>query len=326
MPENFLQPNNFENKRVNFELDIEGVKIPCWKEDFSYPENIQNETQIEGYEKIKIERKMLENSNVKFLELLKSFSRNKFPNTTYNHVLYGDHPYPTSDTGKDVHEKFAKEGFLLGKIDTIEPPDINPNYIIGSNTRTAKLLINENNEVELFGQMIHAPKTKNVTFFKYTGETSKKDLGFADEYDFEKGITLFNDEEYKNVLKHKIFIDSVNGLNIAAGDKVWSGNFSRPIFGFDPQESPFKEYLQKINDLYEKLPDNMVGKVNKECVRLMLNNNAEKFHDLIKIGHPFLPIMTGNTGLPELRWGHCKYAVIPTVDSINLLTIKHVEK
>ena len=43
-------------------------------------------------------------------------------------------------------------------------------------------------------------------------------------------------------------------------------------------------------------------------------------------GHQFLPSIFGNTGLPELRWGHCKYASIPTSDGINLLTIRHTEK
>jgi len=55
-----LKQNTLEEKRVNIELDIEGEKIPCVREKFEYPENIKNETKIEGYTKFKIKWEDLE--------------------------------------------------------------------------------------------------------------------------------------------------------------------------------------------------------------------------------------------------------------------------
>jgi hypothetical protein len=368
------QENNIENKRINFELDVEGIKIPCWKEEFSYQKDIQKETQIEGYEKIRIAWKDLfdyiknewnitENISdnlspkEKFYQLLRiavknlseeqqklplaghnletaltnkllgSFSNGEFPQKTFNHSLYGDHDYPIKKEnffpmetfGRNVHSEFLRQDALLGKIDNISN---RPLY-----DSVPKVILGENGQVEFYGQVIQAPESAGSFVWgrKYLGE-NKVPEGMAPYSDgkFDNKETLFTKEEFNKSLKSKIFLDSIGGLNIRPSS-LWT-NVNRPTFGFDVKESPFSEYLKKINYLYKNIPSEFVGEHNKKCVSFMVNNDSsEKFYEEINF-HPFLPIMTGNTGLPELRWGHCKYAVIPTSDSINLITLKHIKK
>ena len=357
---------NPENKRINFELDVEGIKIPCWKEDILYPKDIQKETQMEGYEKIRVrwddfftfmqkdlgitetidesdlykkfskllttakEKDLKQEAGIEIYEydiekklmekFLGSFSGGRYPKAMYVHSLYGDHEYPIAEDGSDIHKEFLQDGMFLGKIDSIPIRSVSGSWLF-SNVRTPKLIINEKNEVEFFGQLLQEP-TGKITGMKYGGPTDSK---FADSRGFEnKNSFPLTKEEYDEKIKHVIILDSMNGLNLEDGKAMWG--LSRPTFGFDSQEKPFSKYLEKVKNLYEKLPPNLVGTFNKKCVSFMLQNSADKYKAGGLDCHPMIPIMIGDTGLPALRWGHCKYASMPTKDSINLITLRHTSE
>ena len=343
---------NQEKKRVNYELDVEGIKIPCWKENFSYPKDIQQETQIEGYEKIRVAREEIEkvsngNNREFFDKILPAFSDGKFPRETYNHILHADHNYPMflpeslSAKMVDVHEKFIKNRIMLEEID----PSIFRYNRPGSNMATVKLLLNEKNIIEFVGQIKQFPKANKVYLCKYLGQIDDDNDNFAFDHEFDQmSQIVYSEDEFNEKTKNKIILDSVNGLNITAGklwqdiiygkdltpNQKWIASF-RPTFGFNSKEHPFNDYLHKINYIYNELPASKVKNFNKESVKFMISDNRpEQFKEYMKeakihLGEPILPIMIGNTGLPALCWGHCKYAAIPTTDSINLLTMKHLE-
>ena len=249
---------NPENKRINFELDVEGIKIPCWKEDILYPKDIQKETQMEGYEKIRVrwddfftfmqkdlgitetidesdlykkfskllttakEKDLKQEAGIEIYEydiekklmekFLGSFSGGRYPKAMYVHSLYGDHEYPIAEDGSDIHKEFLQDGMFLGKIDSIPIRSVSGSWLF-SNVRTPKLIINEKNEVEFFGQLLQEP-TGKITGMKYGGPTDSK---FADnkapevflEYPSSKNhlFGLFGQIGVKNIFWDKVILD-----------------------------------------------------------------------------------------------------------------------
>lgn len=111
-------------KRENITLEIAGQKIEAVKYYFEYPERIQKETGILGYERVKIQ-----NSELSFLAkelpihmkenlydealVLSLLSNDEYPNQCFTHVIGG---FAGKNDKTKILEDFVKDRFFLQKI------------------------------------------------------------------------------------------------------------------------------------------------------------------------------------------------------------------
>ncbi len=250
-------------------------------------------------------------------KIFSSFSNNEFPKKTINHVFEGY----TAQWG--AYEQFLNDKIFLQKIlhfdslrgrKMMEPP----------RNEIENLFVFVNKETGLIDQSIRLRDDEKYQSF------SMRDMVICLPKDFsllDKNLTAIN---------------TVGGLNVTSG-KVWGhvdfGGDPQPIFGFDPNEQLLQEYFVEVLSRYEKLKKqstdiafDLVASSN-----FMLENNASNFrfdyqkfiqstfpdeYKKIIRNHPFIPILL-NSNVPDLRWGHAKYAVIPG-ENLNLIKLEHV--
>lgn len=366
-----------EEKEIN--LDVESLPISCYKKEFYYPDKIQKETKIEGYERIKIPWENLTNvfrsllnepdleirskedieslpekirsSHPKFTDdkeyetarsaynaanpnydfanfgynevneiknkIFLSFSIGEFPRKTINHTMGG---YNRSE---EHLEQFLKDRLFLQGI--LDPDFYKKSRFHLQEIETRAVLFNKDNfDIELTPQ----------------SEFMESDSVNYQKKDFDIGL-LGRDKVLKKFEDRKLAAISIlGGLNVESG-KIWHGSHFDPIFGFDPNEYLFKNYLQEVAYCYRKLGKSQNLKISLDTIaslKFMLKDEINEFDypqflknklpqdyekKLIRSGHPFIPILLNGKIIPHLCWGHAKYAVIPG-KNLNLIKFKHL--
>ncbi len=181
-------------------------------------------------------------------------------------------------------------------------------------------MIDTNGKVIRMGDFMHSKKDGTYSFMEFKG--TKHDIETRNDIRVGRGWwpSKMSGEEFDALAKDNIIISTMSGLYLRH-KKVWGYMSETPSFGFDINEQPFKDYLNKVKEIYSKLPDDIFSEKNADSLNHLLNDKGN-----LRIGEVILPIMTGNTGLPALRWGHAKYAVVPTEKNFNFLIIDHIER
>lgn len=338
------------DKRENIILEIDGQKIEAVKYYFEYPERIQKETLIKGYTRYKISRSIFRNDEYKFLEkelsekakkaheegryshrdelerkrsslfeekykmqrkiqndICHILSNGKFPSETYNHRIQAD------DSSWDSENELVKEKIILGEISSISGDRFTLRHR-GSGTISA--VIDGDANILCMGDFLHK-KEGGYRFGEFTGSKydypERNDIRLRKKWDKE-----ISENDFNVLTKDKIIISTMSGLYLSHG-KTWGSMLETPSFGFDVNESYLKEYLNKVESIYKKLSEDVCSEKNVKSLDHLLNDRGE--HTTVEV---ILPIMTGSTGLPALRWGHAKYAVVPTEKNFNFLIIDHL--
>lgn len=337
-------------KREKITLEINGQRIEGEKSYFEYPNTIQNETLIKGYTKYKIPRSIFKEAEYIFLKkeleekakkahdegnyslrkrldgersnlidehwklkgevtnnICIKLSNGKFPLETYNHRIQAD------DSSWDEENELVKEKIILGEISSISGDDGTLRHR-GSGTISAVVDVDGN--IIRMGDFMHK-KEGGYRFGEFNG--TKHDLQERNDIRLRRNWNSEMSEDEFNVLtKEKIIISTMSGLYLKY-EGVWGDMLKTPSFGFDVNEPYLKKYLNKVKEIYTKLPEDVYSEKNINSLDHLLSDKGK--HVTVEV---ILPIMTGNTGLPALRWGHAKYAVVPTEKNFNFLIMDYL--
>ncbi|MFA6515159.1 MAG: hypothetical protein WCT42_02760 [Candidatus Paceibacterota bacterium] len=356
------------------------------KSNFSYPENIQKETGIIGYERQSIDFKNLQQliqdsfngknnlvighdytSNQKIVNL-EFYEKNKKSLSTPTIIeSYTDieHLFPpisqsvrgflkdkTKNMTEEESSRFTTEYLnnlefsneiiesivisLCESLSQKEFPDQTYNHVVGAMGRG---FITEEQKQKLFSdrvflQKISPGKSGDSSYKLFSNETGEEIL----------------EEEDKNNLDNELTKINFQGLSVQDFG-LWGGPhnlFRAPTFGFSPNDSLFSEYLQKTKKLFESSGDIQKNK-KKYATKDLYNNEShreikksidyilehpkatkEERKNRLSISntgdmddHPWVPIVMNNPSISELRWGFCKYAIIPTEKGLNFIKMIH---
>lgn len=347
-------------KRENIILEIDGQKIEAVKYYFEYPERIQKETGILGYERIKIILDV-DFSKEKQHKILLKLSEGEYPNYTANHTLGA---YVSREQS---YKDFRKERWFLQKIygmSTIENKRQNPEYN-GTNT--------------IFNTTAGGPeadyiRTGYTLFEKETGKVLK-------EFDFMGNLPL-DKEKISNGKCYAATILNESGLNLYTGGffHTLSPKENLVSFGFPIVEADsfFSKYIKEVLDVYLNIDENNIknnklfGRTFESVKELFITNEYVKDFGLPKKlyteelkmarkailerifregrhlddsgaslvyggsrqavqngkmdgGEPHIPIFIGHDKIPQLSWGHAKYAHYFNDKSFNFFKFKHAD-
>lgn len=368
-------------KRENITLEIDGQKIEAVKYYFEYPERIQKETGILGYERIKIsDQKLLkqiesalpQNKAGIIGDICESLSDGEYPNYTLNHIIGA---YTTKNEHAEMYEDFKKDKFFIQKIFGLELIERKRNR-------------NNINHREIFnhgpGGPSHYPRV-NYSLIK------------KDSYDIIKNQEFIGKiaDDKETITSENFFATTIHGeagLNMIPGS--WFGSYpgkDQVSFGFATfgTDSFFEEYAEKVflefikiidsNEGYEHIKNGytfntsaflfLVTKYGKEFgflkgdnklygavigrCKLILDKFLEKnninnlpgetkskiLSSLVECGYRnfgiteiglsapevFLPVMFDHHEIPQLSWGHAKYAHYFNDKSFNFFKFKHAD-
>ena len=230
--ENVNLGKKIENKeRVKtIEIEIDGVKYPleCVSYDFEYPKNVQEETGILGYERIKILKESIENINV--YDLFSGLSDGEYPKKCFNHSFS---VYANKESEKNAYyEEFKKSKFFVQKI-----------YSLDSRKR---LGADSFNHKGISGQMSIQEVVSN------NNEISR--LDYRDLKDYYKGTKDLN-EDGKYIFSElnfetSDFWGSIYHGKSEDGDTIknvedFGKKFGMMGFGFSMNDPFLKEYLEE---------------------------------------------------------------------------------
>ena len=385
-------------KRENIILEIDGQKIEAVKYYFEYPERIQKEAGILGYERTQIPKENLYNlfkstlsknnlslpdeikdyaSAHRFLdklnekgvnmtkeeiqmysnidhtdrdmgyELLNVLSNGEYPEYCHNHKL----SFHLDKKGTERHKKFFKKDFFLGKIYDLEK--------IKEEKKYAPYAFS-NRKLDVDGSADWA----NITVYNSSNPYEKispgKYISLQDVLDYEDEIK--NGEAYA--------CTTYSGLNTSPSDFFWDLYYFRNQIGFGfsyKLSGLMREYFEKSlcafiqqlsNEDYSKSSINEVGSalfldsslrkksvdlsrileengIDKKITDQELNilwNRSDDYRTYAENGregmselHSFLPIFIGHKKIPQLSWGHAKYAHYFNDKSFNFFKFKHAD-
>jgi len=184
-------------------------------------------------------------------------------------------------------------------------------------------VLDQNSKISFLGNVIVFKNKNTVRTEEIDSMEDMKDKGnnFRAEIINPKKSEKMTTEKFNEVTKNKITLNVTGGVYTFYGGNNYSMRI--PTFGFDSNESPFTEYMKKVSELYEKIPSNIVAERNKDSVNHFLNEDKTIKKGSYISGEVMIPVMTGETKLPQICWGHAKYAIIPTEKYFNFLVIDH---
>lgn len=222
------------------------ISLEYSSSNFEYPESIQNETGILGYERILINNGQIEkyfNENISkeqkntlSKEILLKISDGRFPSQSFTYSM--DAWENKNGNIEKYLQQFKSDKFILQDIFGVSSYfNLKDNGISSAFTR---------NDQE---------DTPDNSFFDVFDKKSKKIIGYSDIY------TILN--KYKDEIKNnEVFIISGNGLNVGELDfwgKIDISNKNDVAFGFDRQDSLFQNYIGKSIDYLRNI--NNVNKI-----------------------------------------------------------------
>lgn len=402
--EEFLDTQEQEfGKRENITLEIDGQTIEAVKYYFEYPQHIQKETGILGYERTKISQEKIKEffSNNSFadkgdkwmteraryrkiVQVVLNLSNREYPAQTYNHIIGG---FANPLERKIMNNDFKSDNFFLQKIYDISRIEkkrskgYHPNRIFNNPAQSEDNYTKANSNFKLYNK--------------------KSDTAVTDD-DF-----IGNISKYKEKIENdEVFMATPNGgLNVEIG-KFWQDVLNEnhigvgfPAFG----EQYFDEYIEKSLEKLIKIEKNVddeylldisrpistifynyllskykkgdsssrttagwdrndfISKITtiaqdffskhnlgiktggeysfgnrKYTLSEILEDNflhhyfhqEEEYFDTGKLAGSYdiyLPIFIGADEVPQLSWGHAKYAHFMNEKGLNFFKFKHAD-
>ncbi|MBP6879924.1 MAG: hypothetical protein KBD22_00855 [Candidatus Pacebacteria bacterium] len=332
-------------KRENIVLEIDGQKIEAVKYYFEYPERIQKETGILGYERVKITKEIMPAQEDSIISLLLIMSDGEYPRYSFNHKIGG---FATIEQIDKYNNFFKDNKFFLNKIydlkafsiDSLSNPaegrrlEFQPNFSI----------FNQSTNKKIFPQ----------NFIPTSDVLSYKDI-------------MINGDAYATTLYSM-------GLNCTPGGFFYGADTSMISIGFSFKDPLLKEYFEEVFCAWIKL-DAPQEKLEEVVANLLIMrsfqetnisqeeyfNSLFKSHNINKIIDPkflynaslvadykkngfdwgkgispatnasvvtvenYLPIFIGHKKIPQLSWGHAKYAHYFNDKSFNFFKFKHAD-
>lgn len=364
-------------KRENITLEIDGQKIEAIKYYLEYPDRIQKETGILGYERVKIPK---ENFKASFESIASVLSDGEYPNKCLTHIM-GGHAHKDHKPG--MMQDFAQDKFFLQKIydtDTIKrkrgtASSVENLFNYSANVDDYDSRSGKQSTFSLYKKNIDGTREKIVNH-EYIGNITKyeKELSSGEYFaaTTESGLSTIASNFWES------YKPSVNENSFAVG-------FS--LFGTD---NLFNEYLEKSLKEYSLItekPDEPLGvpwiyplssliilyflSKSKKNIDLAYSDKSVKSQDLVgpefsKIMDEFIqknpnakairnidftkarakyfphenengfylggnraeyriPVFIGNNEIPQLSWGHAKYAHYFNDESFNFFKFKHAD-
>ncbi len=278
-------------------------------------------------------------------KLCESFTNNEFPNQTFNHVMGG-----YEEAGESHKNQFISDRIFLQKV-------LTPEWMgkMANHEKEKGISFTKRNDFEFFST--ETGKTIKELLIPFRNRTVSLDTGQLSECftgsDHWKNRAEFIErfgikssqfpdikvEEIQDFLQ--VFQEFIkeNNVTLVNNDGVsvqdfafWRGTapmiFENPAFGFSSSEGLFKEYLLKSNELmssklennnYTSSNDYMLEHSSSTAEYRKIRAKEQENPDV----HPSIKIFINNPDVPELRWGFCKYAVIPTEKGLNFIKMIH---
>lgn len=266
-----------ENKKQVSEIEINDVKLEITKEDFEYPENIQKETGILGYERYILSNEQILNSLVKILtedelNLIKEKTQIDLKSTNdinvFQQYLSTSYLFGQNNELKEVLNKielFSKK--LLLSLTEDKFPSETLTYIMSNHKDKHRLerkqfiedkfllqdvygvdtynsiedkqgKIHPFDRVAPFAEGVdHPDASKFITIDKNTNKKIGRDSSFGE----------VANEQGKGLENNKVSIISGNGLNVCDNNFFYDYNIfdNQPAFGFSYKEDFFQGYMDK---------------------------------------------------------------------------------
>ncbi|MFZ4500483.1 MAG: hypothetical protein ACOYMZ_03255 [Minisyncoccia bacterium] len=327
-------------KRENITLEIDGQTIEAVKYYFEYPKRIQRETGILGYERVKILKDSLffvENNipSEKIENILSTLSEGEYPKWTFNHKIGG---YANSRQVDKYNAFFKKDKFFLSKIysldafsvdDLSNPTEgrslkVQPNFSIFDASTDKKLIsqdfIPANNILKYENLLVNGDAYATTLYSKGLNCSPGGFFYGADEYTISLGFSYkdsFLKKYFEEVFCKWIKIDS-------SSDRLKEVTASLLIIkSFQEKESSQKEYLNgllKSHGTIENIDELLSGA--SHLVDWYMQTIGQDWHPSVE---NYLPIFIGHDKIPQLSWGHAKYAHYFNDKSFNFFKFKHAD-
>lgn len=368
--------------REKITLEIEGQAIEGEKYYFEYPERIQKETGILGYERVKIPK---ENIKVSLKNVLSELSDGEYPDKCLTHVMGG---FAHDDHKPEMLEDFAKDKFFIQKIydvETIErkrqknhklsnifnySPDTE--YDLRENKRSTFSLYKKNDDGireevvknEYIGDITNYKKELNSgEYFAATTQSGFNTIatGFWEGYSpsvaensFTVGFPLFGSDNLYNEYLEKalgeysrikerdnpdrrppgqpymetlsnliaLYFLSKNKKNIKLSEKE---HLSEDDLLEDGSAGP--EFVQIMNDFVKKNPGGIAINDSDDFNKMWGTEFPGKNGQMLYPARAeyLVPIFIGHNEIPQLSWGHAKYAHYINDKSFNFFKFKHAD-
>lgn len=382
IPRTEIDENSQEVKgKQKVSIEINGVQIEGEKYYFEYPKNIQEETGILGYERVKIsdqkilkqiENALPQNKAGVIGDICKSLSDGEYPNYTLNHIVGA---YTTKNEHASMYEDFKKDKFFLQKIYGMElierkrnRNDINYKHIFNHHSggasdqpRANYSLIEKDSHTiikngEFIGNIIE--DKEQIASKKFFASTIHGEAGlnmipgswfgsYPSENEISFGFSTFGSDPFFQEYAEKIFLEFVKIINSnESWEQLKSGYTFRTAaflflitkygkeFGFLKGDE--KLYATVINKcqlildtfLLKNNINTLPSEIKSEIVASLIDGGYRNF-GITEIGlsapEVFLPVMFGHDEIPQLSWGHAKYAHYFNDKSFNFFKFKHAD-
>lgn len=362
-------------KRENIVLEIDGKKIEAVKYYFEYPERIQKETGILGYERVKIQ-----NTELSFLmkeipnnarenlynetSILNMLSSDEYPYQCFNHVIGG---FAGEEEKTNIKKDFKKDRFFLQKIydvNTIErkrgnTADVHifnhPTYERNIYPYSNFSLYNKNTNSEIFkeeyigrlpdykseleagdtfGATIHGGLNLETHGFWHRGyggglELQEVAVGFP-----VNGTDDFFLEYLEESLKKFILIlskntDSYKNKSFYGLFTMYAINKYSKKYNFPKTDKDVNSFLGAVKDIWQIfLSENNLSPLVEfsfnEDINFIFRSNSISYPKMAQ-SESFLPIFIHHDEIPQLAWGHAKYAHYKNEKELNFFKFKHAD-
>ena len=379
--------DKLKERKEKFTLEIEGKKIEGEKYYFAYPEKVQEESGILGYERIKIPIKDLEGCSL--YSVFSELSNNEYPSRCFNHIFSG---YVREDSIKNEYfNEFKKSKFFLQKIfsrdsrnrlgaysfyhpwDTLHriqelidkednvanraiPEAAIRDYLEGKKDLQADnkwifselncnianfwlhfaditidnsvnqhipsicfgFSMNDNILEEYFKESLNIIKDIKNSWHLSTGFWGITSLNGPFSYIF--NLLHFN----KNI--QKLYFETKDSVDKKVVERVVDEAFAKleSETSFPISESLLADFRKRgrdndvdgIADFKSYLVHNIISNIEwrQKYPRVSMAHNLQEAQ---------LPIFIGHAKMPQLSWGHAKYAHLVDEKNLNFLTFEH---
>ncbi|QQR50106.1 hypothetical protein IPF86_03440 [Candidatus Nomurabacteria bacterium] len=368
-------------KKEKITLEINGQTIEAVKYYFEYPEKIQKESGILGYErtKISIDEKLIsdemehyEQSKI-ITDLLVTLSDGEYPETCVTHKFgaYGSH--------EGFKKGFAEDKFFVQKIydlDRIEKlkDEMDPNYIFNNNGAKLDIFNKKDNSPyseNTYGKIPeHQVYHEGVLFYETTpiAKIPKKILSNESEFYIKKdfylepgnfwhgvgikdigfGFSVLNDPFFLKYIEESILLDpeplfkSEDSTTKDIFCIYLINEYHRLGYSFISNSSDDKT----IDEIKRKFILK-IDEIAKEFLKNKILSNGDLYNSEISMGkyatEKFLgrsgafkgnyfvgneikiPIFMNHDNIPQLSWGHAKYAHYFNDKGLNFFKFKHAD-
>jgi hypothetical protein len=372
--EEFLDNQKKESdKRENITIEIDGQKIEAVKYYFEYPEQIQKETGILGYERTKIPiNKELINKEMPYWEqdeiinnLLITLSGGEYPETCVTHKFGGFGNYDEYKKGFIDDHFFVQKIYDLNRIEKLKDK-IDSNYIFNNNGANLDIFNKKTNspyngKIQIHRTYSEAGNTETTPIATVPKEILNTNSGFYIKKDFYLepgnfwhgggienigfGFSVLDDSFFLEYIE-KCILDNPKSLFNSSNKDIFC------IYLINKYNQLGYSFYRSLNDTKttDEIKRNFISKIN-EIAKNFLKKNISLFGDSynsdINIGryaaiHFFgrggafegkyfvgseikIPIFINHDYLPQLSWGHAKYAHYFNDKCFNFFKFKHLD-